>query len=48
MPGVDAPTGPTQVRGVGCEEPEKTWRVVWGINPQEGQRGLGTIPIARG
>ena len=32
------------VRGVGCEEQEKTW-VVWGANPQEGQMGLGTSPI---
>ena len=33
------------VRGVGCEEQEKTWTVVWGTNPQEGKRGLGTSPI---
>ena len=33
------------VRGVGCEEQEKTWMVVLGTNPQEGQRGLGTSPI---
>ena len=26
------------VRGVGCEEQEKTWTVVWGTNPQEGYR----------
>ena len=26
-PSADAPTGPTQVRGVGCEEQEKTWAV---------------------
>ena len=33
------------VRGVGYEEQEKTWMVVFGTNPQEGQRGLGAIPI---
>ena len=33
------------VRGVGCEEQEKRWTVMWGNNPQEGQRGLGTSPI---
>ena len=33
------------VRGVECEEQEMTWMVVWGANPQEGQRGLGTSPI---
>ena len=27
------------VKAVGCETQEKTWTVVWGINPQEGQRG---------
>jgi len=27
------------VRGVGCKEQEKTWTVVWGPNPQQGQRG---------
>ena len=26
----------SSVRGVGCEEQEKTWTVVWGSNPQEG------------
>ena len=30
------------VRGVGLEEQEKTWTVVWDTNPQE---GLGTNPI---
>ena len=33
------------VRGVGCEEQEKTETVVWRSNPQEGQRGLGTSLI---
>ena len=33
------------VRGVGCEEQEKTWTVVWGKNPLEEQRGLGSSPI---
>ena len=28
------------VRGVGCEEQEKTWTVVFGSAPQEEQRGL--------
>ena len=32
------------VRGVGYEEQEKTWMVVWGSNPQEGQRRLETSP----
>jgi len=32
-------------RGVGCEEKEKPWTVVWGSTPQEGQRGLGIISI---
>ena len=31
--------------GVGFEEQEKTWTVLWGSNPQERQRGLGTSPI---
>ena len=33
------------VRGVGCEELEKSWTVVWGSTPQEGQRRQGTCPI---
>ena len=33
------------VRGIGCEEQEKTWTVVWGSNPHEVQRGLGIGPI---
>ena len=37
-PDADAPIG-RSVRGVGCEEQEKTWTVVWETNPQEGQRG---------
>ena len=32
------------VRGVGCEEQEKTWTVVCGSTPQEGQRGLRINP----
>ena len=47
------PTGTTRpghrsdsVRGMGCEEKEKTWTVVWGSNPQEGQRGLGLIVLS--
>ena len=31
------------VRGVGCEEREKIWTVVWSTNPQEGQRGYGPV-----
>ena len=31
------------VRGVECEEYEKTWTVVWGCNPQEGNRGHGLV-----
>ena len=33
------------VRGVGCEEQEKTWTLMWGYNPQEWQMWLGTSPI---
>ena len=33
------------VRGVGCEDQQKTWTVVWGTSPQKRQRGLGTSPI---
>ena len=31
------------VRGVECEEQEKTWTVVWGSTVQEGQRVLAKI-----
>ena len=33
------------VRDVGCGEHEKTWTVVWGTNPREGQMGLETSHI---
>ena len=33
------------VRGVGSEEQQKTWMMVWGTIQQEGQRELGTSPI---
>ena len=33
------------IRGVECEEQEKTWTVVFGTNPQEGQTGMETSPI---
>ena len=32
-------------RGVGWEGQEKTWDVVWGVEPQEGQLGLSARPI---
>ena len=33
------------VRGVGCEDQEYTWMVIWGSILQEGQRELGISPI---
>ena len=33
------------VKGVGCEEQEKTWTGGWGSTPQERQRGRGISPI---
>ena len=32
-------------QGVGCEEQDKTWMVVWGSTPQDGQRGQGISSI---
>ena len=34
------------VRGVGCEEQEKTWTEMSASTPEEGQRGLGISPVS--